>query len=148
MGRQISDNKPVDYIHTQVAIRELLAWLIGAMIGCYIGVCIGLLAGSNLAPIIGGVIGWCSCSYIGLRMTRALFRSKPKFTISARSVRDACFGLIIGALVGDFISVITETSRLVGLIAGLMAGLLIGGIIGQSSTRNALEKETKRKPGV
>lgn len=143
MGRQISDNKPIDYIHTQVAIRELIAWFIGAMIGFYLGVCMGLLAGSSLAPVIGGTVGWCICGYICLRLTRALFQSKPKFTISARSARDACFGLVIGTLVGDFISVATERSRLVGAIAGLMTGLLIGVVIGQRSTRNALKKETE-----
>jgi hypothetical protein len=76
-----------------------------------------------------------------------LFRSEPKYRISARSAKDACFGLVIGSLAGGYISEAAQTSKLVGIVVGMIAGLVIGASIGESSTRSALKKEAKAGSG-
>jgi uncharacterized protein YcfJ len=145
MGKQISDNGALDYVRHRVAIRELIAWLIGAIIGLCLGVQAGLLAGDNVAPVIIGAVGWCVGGYICRQITKALVHSKPNFTISARSARDACFGLVVGTLAGGFISDATKTPQLIGIIAGMVAGILTGGAIGEKSARNAVRKEAERR---
>jgi len=134
--------EPVDYVHTQVSIRGFAAWLAGAALGFYIGVC--LMLPGNLAPVVGGTLGWLIGGYVLCRLIKVFWRSKPKYTISARTASSALLGMTIGGLIGDFLSVKFEVSRLIWPSLGLAAGLFVGGLLGHASTKATLQEEQKR----
>jgi hypothetical protein len=134
-------SQPTDYIHSQVAVRHIVAWIIGGLIGLWLGLEVSILISDGIILILGGMIGWLIGGYIGRCIIQKTFRSMPKLTVSARTASTAIFGLLIGSIFGDFISVYTNTSRAIGAVAGMLIGIMAGGAIGTVSTKYALKKE-------
>src|SRR5947208_10680414 len=122
----MSSNMWKDHSHHQLPIREFAAWLLGGILGLCAGVRVGLIIQNNVGPIIGGTLGWLIVGGSFSRITRFLFRSRPKKTISLAAARMGFMGMLIGTFVSDFIAVKTATSRLAAVIWGPIAGLIVG----------------------
>jgi len=134
----MSDVTSQESAYRRVAIREFAVWALGAIAGAYAGMRLGFLVGHATGAFVGGWIGWGAGGYACWRAVRALARGTPKYMISVRAARDACFGMILGVFVGSYLAEKATMDQGLGVLIGIIAGLMSGAFIGEASAQRSL----------